>query len=172
MEREEIIKKVEKMLRKKEVLAITINDKERIIHLPNKQNLVPKILIIELSYKDKKFKFIESNGEYKIFKNGKRVELTDLEEINVIITICESNNKIYIEYGDEIEFISHKEINLRYSCNIYIEFDNYQICSLVFSSSDLTHQITKNSFLKNRKNEALSEMVKRYFEINLESWKY
>lgn len=107
------------MLRKKEVLAITINSKERIIHLPNKQNLVPEILIIELSYEDKKFKFIESNGEYKIFKNGKRVELTDLEEINVIITICESNNKIYIEYGDEIEFISHKEINLRYSCNIY-----------------------------------------------------
>ena len=64
MKREEIIKKVEKMLRKKEVLAITINDKERIIHLPNKQNLLPEILIIELSYKDKKFKFIESNCKW------------------------------------------------------------------------------------------------------------
>ena len=172
MEREDIIKKVEKMVKKKQVLAININDNQRIIHLPDKQNLLPEILIIELSYMNKNFKFIESNGEYKVFINGKRVELTDLEEINVIITICESNNKIYIEYGDEMEFISHKEVNLSYSCNIYIEFDNYQICSLIFSSSDLTHQITKNSFLRNRKNAALSEIVKRYFEINKESWKY
>lgn len=169
-EKQELMKKAEKMLRKGTVVAISINNEECIVYSPTQNEIIPKVLLIEWIYKESILKYIKVNNNYKLLMNGKEVSLAKEDKIQFFISVHESNNKIFINYCGELCYVTYKNRDVNYSSTVYFEDEEHQVSLLLSQNNEKTQQSTNNSFLEELKNKSLSEMMRRYFKVeNFES---
>lgn len=165
MEEFELIKKAKKMIKKEDIIAISIKKEEVKTYLFKNDEIIPIVILCEWKYNNEIIKFIKVNNIYKVLRNGEIVELKDDDEIQIVITLYEENNKIFVNYCGEICYLSYKNKDAKYSATIYIENMEYQISILITQDNKEMEQITQNSFIKLKKNKVISEMMKRYFKV-------